>query len=54
LISKKRREIALGAIRQIMIFLGIFFLKDKYKKRFLFLNIMLDVYDEIKNEIQTA
>ena len=54
LISKKRKEIALGTTRQILIFLGIFFLKDKYKKRFLFLNIMLDVYEEVKNEIQTA
>ncbi|MBP7212323.1 hypothetical protein KBA27_05760 [bacterium] len=51
---KKEREFRFGLIKQLIVFLGIFLLKDKYKKKILFLNIMIDVFMEVKNELQTA
>src|SRR5574344_1514117 len=50
---KKEREFRFGLIKQLIVFLGIFLLKDKYKKKILFLNIMIDVFMEVKNELQT-
>ena|SRR5574344_576794 len=51
-INRKREEIILGIIRQLVIFSGIFILKDKYKKKFLIINILFDIYSEFKKELK--
>ena len=53
IIKQKQQKIALDLLKQMAIFCGIILLKDKYRKKFLIFNLLLDIYREAKNEIQT-